>query len=157
VFLNPNQPYFTVYTSSLAGHVRVPQGFSFTYGEPSNVYVCLGVATGLGIIPAGRMDSHVTNNSCSPGQTAGSAQPGNASGTANFLNWTLSGITVTDSAGNPVNDATFTSASGTRYGPSEVAPEPRSIVLLSIGLIILLRCCTGGFTFSPSPWRRRLR
>jgi hypothetical protein len=118
---------------STSGKFIVPQTFSFIYGQPFQITLCVGATTGLGIIPAGPSDGHVTNNSCAPG--LGLPQTGNGTGTANF-SWALSGITLTDSAGNPVNNATYTSASGTQYGPNGVIPEPRSLFLLSFGLII---------------------
>jgi hypothetical protein len=57
-----------------------------------------------------------------------------ASATADFSNTAiLSGISVRDSLGNPV-DFSITSASGTSYTSSGVVPEPATLTLMTVGL-----------------------
>jgi len=130
----------TAYTSSISGSFRAPQSFEFTYGEPFRLDLCLGAATGRGIIPAIEPGSgHLTTFLCAPGRISGSG--GGGTGTADFFNsLTLSGLTVTDSFGTPANGAQFTSESGTQYGPSGVvqAPEPGSLLQLASGLVMML-------------------
>ena len=125
----------TAYTSSASGTFRAPTAFTFTFGRPFELQFCLGAATGTGIIPDLSSSGHVEPAQCSPG--GGSGLTGTGSGTASFFNTlTLSGMTVTDSAGNPVSGVQFTSASGTQYGPDGVVPEPGSLLLLGSGLTV---------------------
>ena len=124
----------TAYTSSVAGTFLAPTTFTFTFGQPFYFDFCLGAATGAGIVPAVLPDSgHIDTFNCSPGRLG--AQTGSGSGNAAFFNTlVLSGLTVTDSLGNPVDGAQFTSSSGTQYGPDGVVPEPGSVLMLGSGL-----------------------
>jgi hypothetical protein len=126
----------TAYTSSTSGTFLAPTAFTFTFGQPFELQICLGAATGTQITPAVLSSSgHLTTAECSPG--GGSGLTGSGTGTASFFNTlTLSGITVTDSAGDPVSGVQFTSASGTQYGPDGVVPEPGSLLLLGSGLTV---------------------
>ena len=58
----------------------------------------------------------------------------------------LSGLQLFDDQMNPVARATFTSGSGTQYGPNgvQVVPEPGSFVLLASALLVF-----GHFRFRP--------
>jgi len=65
-------------------------------------------------------------------------QPG-AFAQANYYNTlVLDGITVTDDAGDPINNFTITSESGTHYGPNGVVPEPSALMLLGVGIAAML-------------------
>ena len=127
----------TAYTSSVAGTFVAPTIFTFTYGQPFQFQFCLGAATGEGIIPAVLPDSgHVSTFDCAPGFSG--PQTGSGSGNAAFFNTlVLSGLTVTDSLGNPVSGAQFTSTSGTQYGPNGVVPEPGSLLMIVSGLVLI--------------------
>lgn len=127
----------TAYISSVSGTFRAPEAFTFIYGQPFELALCLGATTGMGIVPAVLPGSgHVVTFECAPGYVGGLT--GSGTGTASFFNsLVLSGLTVTDSLGNPVNGAQFTSDSGTQYGPNGVVPEPGSLLMLGSGLTIV--------------------
>lgn len=133
-----SQDSITAYTSSVSGTFRAPTAFTFTFGQPFSFYMCLGAATGQGIIPAVLPTSgHVSTFDCAPGFSG--ASTGSGSGSAAFFNTlVLSGLTVTDGLGNLVNGEQFTSASGTQYGPDGVVPEPGTSTLAIVGLTLLV-------------------
>ena len=59
---------------------------------------------------------------------------GTGSGTADFFNTlTMTGLQALDAAGRPVT-AEFSGASGTRYTPAGVVPEPATLALVALGL-----------------------
>lgn len=128
----------TAYTSSTSGTFAAPRLFTFTYGQPFRLDLCLGAATGTGIVPAVLSGAgHLTTFLCAPGRQG--SVIGVGTGTADFLNsLTLTGLTVTDNLGNPVSGLQFSSQSGTQYGPNGAVPEPASVVLLSSGLGIMI-------------------
>jgi len=128
----------TAYTSSLiAGTFTAPRTFTFTFGQPFTFDFCLGAAAGDGIIPAVLSSSgRVSTFECAPGYSF--YQTGSGSGSATFFDTLmLSGLTVTDSFGNPVSGAQFTSSSGTQYGPRDVALEPGTLLMLGSGLAVI--------------------
>jgi hypothetical protein len=124
-------------SSSVDGTFVAPTRFTFTFGQPFILDFCLGAATGNGIIPAVLLSSgHVSDWACAPGYSG--SQHGTGSGNAAFFNTlVLSGLTVTDSLGNPVSGLQFTSTSGTQYGPDGIVPEPGSLLMLGSGLAVI--------------------
>ena len=98
-------------TISFSGLFSFPELFPFTYGTPFDLAFALVPVTDSG--------------------DSGTA-------TSDFANTlVLSGIHPFGPDMQPVRDATFISASGTRYGPNGVVPEPSSLVLVALALLVL--------------------
>jgi len=133
-----SQTYWTAYSSSTSGSFRVPQDFTFVFGQPFRISVCLGSASGVGILPSRGYEpgnSHVTTSVCAP--SAGSAT-GSGSATGDFVLRDLT-MTVNDNLGNAVLDAQLSSLSGTQYAlAADAVPEGSSIVMFGSGLIALV-------------------
>src|SRR4051794_25536653 len=132
--------YWASYTSLTSGTFRVPQDFTFVFGQPFGVSLCLGSLTGAGLSPSGGFqegNSHVSTFLCAP-----NANPtiGSGSAAADFT-LRLLPLLVTDTLGNPVPDAQFTSAS---------VPEGSSLLMLASGLttLVLLRLATPEYSLS---------
>lgn len=65
---------------------------------------------------------------------------GPGAGSADFFNtMALTGLQPLDEFGNPVSNATFSAASGTRYSEQGVVPEPSSLLLLGAGFLAVAR------------------
>jgi len=130
---NDTQTYWTPYTSSTSGIFRVPQSFTFVFGQPFSFGLCLGSLAGPGLFPSGGSqpgNQHVSTFTCAP---AAGPTTGSGSAAADF-GFRLLFMLVADSFGNPVVDAQFTSASGTQYN---AVPEGSSLLMLGSGLITL--------------------
>jgi hypothetical protein len=118
----PSQGQEGVHPVSANGTFWFPQFFTFTYGTPFGLWFSLQCHAGTAT--TNFEWSRVTG----PGSKNCDAD--------NTL--VLSGLRPSDLGGNLAANATFTSASGTEYGPNGVAavvPEPRSAWLLSSGLV----------------------
>ena len=107
------------YTGPASVNVSVP----FTYGTPFYLFYFLGTAVGTPVTFDGDGNAIFTEVS------------GSGSGSVNFFHTlTLNGLQPFDAAGNPVTNAQFSSASGTRYSEEGVVPEPGTLALMGLGL-----------------------
>lgn len=122
----------SVFTSSVNGSFLIPQTFTFTYGQPFNFSLGMWAAVGTGTWLVDPSSTFDFDYGFGPAIGTGSAVA-NASDTL-----VLNELILTDSNGNPVNDATFSSASGTTYGYNGVTPEPSTQALLALPAIALL-------------------
>lgn len=112
---------FTPSTPTVSGTFGYPHFFTFTYGQPFPLLFNLNVSGLYGI--------------CQVLCTF----TGTGSTNEDFSDTlVLSGLQVFDQSGNPVTGATFTSESGTQYGPTGVIPEPSFFKLIFIGLVALV-------------------
>lgn len=132
---NPGTVYSdAAYTSSVTGSFVFPQLFSFTYGTPFSFGIGMYAAVGTG--------TWVVDPSAPFGYDYGfSLATGTGSATADASDTlTLSLLEVENSSGAPVGGATFTSGSGTIYGPEGIVPEPSTGFLLFSALTLLFWC-----------------
>ncbi len=97
-----------------SGIYTFPQAFPFRYGDWFNLVFQLTAGTnGTGPLYAAVTDASNT--------------------------FVLSGLSILGPDMTPVNGATFTSGSGTVYGPNGVVPEPSSLVLVGLGGLLFVR------------------
>jgi hypothetical protein len=124
----------TAYTSSTSGLFETSSPLPFTFGTPFSFGMCLGANSGVGIAPAILPNAgHFTTDLCAGGYA--SPEAGTGVGAVNFLDTlSISSLQVTDSFGNPVNDATLVAASGTQY-PFAPEPGPGLMAVLGFGMI----------------------
>jgi hypothetical protein len=120
VVVGGDTPFFPrgqSHTTSTSGEFNVPGTFQIVYGQPLFVFFCLGAVTGKELIPRGDFSTGLlTTAPCSAVATPFSTDLGEGSATADFTHTLiLSGVTVTDEAGNPVEDVEISSGSGQPY------------------------------------------
>ncbi len=97
----------------------------FEFGAPFGIDMFLSTESKAGCIVLVQLE-------CSPGWIASSL-------TDFFNTAVMTRISVTDAAGNPVDDFTIASASGTRYTADGVVAEPSSLTLVALGFIAAAR------------------
>jgi hypothetical protein len=116
------QQWAQEYDSSVDGTFSLPAPIQFVYGQAfglsMQLSVSAGTPTGYGVL---------------------NAETGTGSGTADFFDpFVLTGLEPTDSKGETVTGAVFSSVSGTSYSIDGVVPEPSmSIPLLLMAGIVL--------------------
>jgi hypothetical protein len=129
---NPGTAYSAnVYNSSVNGDFVFTQLFTFSYGTPFSFGVGLYTAVGTGTWIADPTSSFGFDYGFSPLTGSGSASA-NAADTL-----ILSLLEVENSDGQPVAGVSYSSASGTIYGPQGVVPEPSTLLFVLPAFIIL--------------------
>ena len=99
--------------------------FQIVYGQPFTLYFSMQATAGTAV-DSGTGYSFVKGN-------------GAGSGSANFSDtFELTQLTPMDVNGNVVGDATFTSDSGTAYSAAGLTPEPATMVLMGVGLVLVV-------------------
>lgn len=119
-----------LYAGVVSGTFSVPYLVAFTYGTPFNISFQMLTGAGTFNVTAGGGILLLPTTLA-------------ASGTSDFSDTlVLSGLTTSDSQGNPTPLATFTSGSGTTYTQDGiVTPEPSVVLLLGSGIISILALC----------------
>jgi hypothetical protein len=106
----------------------------FTFGDPFFLAMVMQAAAGTGELCPG-----FPSPSCPDSPITIVERTGAGSGSADFFSSMSLTHLIPMAAGVPVLDATFSSASGTRYsvdGVVTVVPEPSSLLLLGTGLAV---------------------
>lgn len=127
VYVPGLQNYVTDYETSNDGNYVVPKVFTFTYGQPFQLYLAMQAMTGTANIQLGG-GYNIVNRT------------GSGSGFVNFFNTlVVNELTTLDQDDNLVADSLFTSDSGIAYSQAGVAvvPEPSSFALLAAGVLVL--------------------
>jgi hypothetical protein len=120
----------SVYTSSVSGKFTFPEALAFTYGTPFTYQLSLFALTGT-------LD--VATSASAPGFTE-TPTPASGLGSATVDSsdtFILSLLEPEDQSGNAVSGATFSSESGTVYGPDGVVPEPSTLLLIAPAILVL--------------------
>jgi hypothetical protein len=122
------QNYVKDYQASTDGTFLIPQNFTFTYGQPFQLYLSMQAMVGTANIVPGTGGYNIVNRT------------GAGSGAVNFFNTLrVNELSTYDANDVPVGDSLFISDSGTAYSQAGVAdvPEPGSLALLAIGALAL--------------------